>query len=221
MNPEPLRSLTLHFHPLASFCWKALIGLYELEVPFEKHVVDLSNPSERAAFARLWPIAKFPVLRDDARDCTVPESTIILEYADGLSKGPRRLIPSDPGLALECRLRDRVYDWYIHQPMARVVGNRLRPAEARDALGVEQALAQLETGYALADEHVRVGPWAMGVDFTLADCAAMPALYYANKVAPFGGRWKNLTAYLVRLESRPSVARVLREAEPYFHMFPG
>jgi glutathione S-transferase len=161
------------------------------------------------------------VLRDDARDRTVPESTIILEYLDRLSKGPRRLIPADPDLALECRLRDRLYDSYVHVPMGKVVGDRLRPAEARDALGVEQARAQIETAYALADEHARVGPWAMGADFTLADCAAMPALFYANKVVPFEGRWKNLTAYLERLESRHSVARVLREAEPYFQMFPG
>jgi glutathione S-transferase len=214
-------SLTLHFHPLSSFCWKALIGLYELEVPFEKHLVDLSDPEARAAFTRLWPIAKFPVLRDDARDRTVPESTILLEYVDRLSKGPRRLIPADPDLALECRLRERLYDSYIHVPMGKIVDDRLRPAEARDALGVERARAQIEAAYALADEHVRVGPWAMGADFTLADCAAMPALFYGNKVAPFEGRWKNLTVYLERLESRPSVARVLREAEPYFHMFPG
>jgi glutathione S-transferase len=212
--------LTLHFHPLASFCWKALIGLYELEVPFEKHHVDLSNPAERDAFRRLWSIAKFPVLRDDARDRTVPESTIIIEYLDCIAKGPRRLIPADPDLALECRLRDRLYDAYIHLPMQKVVGDRLRAAEARDALGVEQARVQIETAYALVDEQVRVGPWAMGADFTLADCSAMPALFYANKVASFEGRWRNLTAYLERLESRPSVARVLREAEPYFRRFP-
>jgi glutathione S-transferase len=214
-------SLTLYFHPLSSYCWKALIGLYELEVPFEKHLVDLSNPAARAAFTCLWPIAKFPVLRDDARDRTVPESTVLLDYVDGLSKGPRRLIPDDPDVALECRLRDRLYDSYIHLPMQKIVGDRLRPAEARDARGVEEARAQMETAYALADEQVRIGPWAMGADFTLADCAAMPALFYGNKVAPLEGHWKNLKAYLERLESRPSVARVLREAEPYFHLFPG
>jgi glutathione S-transferase len=151
----------------------------------------------------------------------VPESTILLEYADRLAKGARRLLPADPDLALECRLRDRLYDSYVHLPMQKIVGDRLRPAPARDALGVEQARAQLETSYAVVDEHVRVGPWAMGAEFTLADCAAMPALFYANKVAPFAGRWKNLAAYFGRLEARPSVARVLREAEPYFKMFPG
>jgi|SRR5579859_3689283 len=213
-------SLTLHYHPLASFCWKALVGLYELEVPFEKHLVDLGDPAARAAFTRLWPMAKFPVLRDDARDRTVPESSILLEYVDRLQGGPGRLIPADPERALECRLRDRLFDAYVHQPMQAIVGDRLRPQPSRDPYGVEQARAQLETSYALVDEQVRGGPWAMGDAFTLADCAAMPALYYANRVASFEGRWKNLTAYLRRLEQRPSVARVLDEAQPYFHMFP-
>jgi len=211
---------TIHYHPLASFCWKALIGLYELEIPFEKHLVDLADPEARAAFARLWPLAKFPVLRDDARGKTVPESTILLEYVDRMSEGSTRLIPRDPERALECRLRDRLFDSYVHAPMQKIVGDRLRPAEARDALGVEQARAQLEGAYALLEEQTGDGPWAMGADFTLADCAAMPALYYANEVAPFEGRWRKLAAYLERLKRRPSVARVLEEAEPYFQMFP-
>jgi glutathione S-transferase len=212
-------SLILHYHPLASFCWKALIGLYELGIPFEKHMVDLGDPDARAAFARLWPLAKFPVLRDDAHGRTVPESTILLEYVDRLSDGPVRLIPRDPERALECRLRDRLFDAYVHGPLQKIVGDRLRPAEARDALGVEQARAQLETAYALLEEQGGDGPWAMGADFTLADCAAMPALYYANEVAPLEGR-KKLAAYLEHLKRRPSVARVLEEAGPYLHMFP-
>lgn len=211
---------TLHYHPLASFCWKALIGLYELGIPFDKHLVDLGDSDERAAFARLWPLAKFPVLRDEGRGKTVPESTILLEYADGLSDGPTRLIPRQPDRALECRLRDRLFDTYVHAPMQKIVGDRLRPVQARDALGVEQARAQLEAAYALLEEQGGYGPWSMGADFTLADCAAMPALYYANEVAPFDGRWKRLSAYLEHLKGRPSVARVLDEAEPYFHMFP-
>jgi glutathione S-transferase len=205
--------LTLHYHPLSSFCWKVLVGLYELDVPFEPHLVDLSNPEARAALAQLWPMTKFPVLHDGDR--AIPESSIILEYVDR----ERRLIPADPPRALECRLRDRIYDAYVHAPLQAIIGDRLRPADARDAFGVERARAQLETAYAIVDDHVRTGPWAMGDDFTLADCAAMPALYYANRVAPLG-RWNHLSAYLARLTARPSVARVLREAEPYLHMLP-
>ena len=232
-----IMSLTLHFHPLASFCWKALIGLYELEIPFEKHLVDLSDADARAAFTRLWPLAKFPVLRDDARDVTLPESTILLEYVetvarrsraegdgalavDGLRAGTRRLLPADPQRALECRLRDRIFDAYVHAPMQKIVGDRLRPEEERDRFGVAEARAQIEKAYALVEAQIGAGPWSMGADFTLADCAAMPALFYANEVAPLGTRWPNVAAYLERLKARPSAARVLREAEPYFAMFP-
>ena len=214
-------SMTLHFHPLSSFCWKALIGLYELEIPFEKQLVDLSNEAARAAAARLWPIAKFPVLVDHARGRTVPESTILLEYIDRLSPGTSRLIPTDPDRALECRLRDRLYDGYIHLPMQKIVGDRLRPEEKRDPFGVEQARQQMETAYSLADEQLHEGPWATGADFTLADCAAFPALYYGDKVAPFRERRPNVAAYFERLKRRSSVARVLEEAGPYLKMFPG
>jgi glutathione S-transferase len=214
-------SMTLYFHPLSSFCWKALIGLYELELPFEKQVVDLSNAAEREAFLRLWPIGKFPVLRDDARGRTLPESTILLEYVDRLTSAKGRLIPADADAALECRLRERLYDLYIHLPMQKIVGDRLRPEAQRDPLGVEQARAQIETAYAVVDEQLRQGPWAMGGEFTIVDCAALPALFYADKVAPFGARWANVAAYFERLKGRPSVARVLDEAAPYFAMFPG
>jgi glutathione S-transferase len=214
-------SLTLHYHPLSSFCWKALIGLYELAIPFEKHLVDLSNDASRASFTHLWPIAKFPVLRDDERNRTVPESTIILEYVERVSPGSARLIPADPERALECRLRDRLYDLYIHIPMQKIVGDKLRPEGKRDPFGVEQARAQIETAYAVADDQLRGGPWAIGPEFSLADCAALPALFYGSKVVPFEGRWKNLDAYLERLKGRASVARVLEEARPYFAMFPG
>jgi glutathione S-transferase len=214
-------TLTLHYHPLASFCWKALVGLYELGIPFEKHVVDLSNDAARADFVRLWPLGKFPVLRDHARERTVPESTIILEYIDRLGPGGPRLIPAEPDRALECRLRDRLYDTTIHAPIQKIVGDRLRPEGKRDPWGVEQARAQMETAYELADDQLRGGPWAMGDDFTLADCAALPALYYGDKVAPFAKRWANIAAYFERLKDRPSVARVLAEAAPYMEMFPG
>jgi glutathione S-transferase len=214
-------SLTLHFHPLSSFCWKALIGLYELDIPFEKHLVDLSNDAARADFVRLWPLGKFPVLRDHAQQRTVPESTIILEYLDRMRPDGPRLIPAAPDRALECRLRDRLYDAYIHVPMQKIVGDNLRPEGVRDPFGVEQARAQMETAYAIADDQLRDGPWAMGDDFTLADCAALPALFYGDKVAPFAKRWSNVAAYFERLKGRPSVERVLAEAAPDMQMFPG
>jgi glutathione S-transferase len=211
-------SLTLHFHPLSSFCWKTLIALYENATPFAVNHVDLGNPAEYEALLRLSPIGRFPVLEDKARGEVVPESTIIIEYLDRHYPGRIRFIPADPEAALQTRLRDRFLDLYIHLQMQKVVGDRLRPKGAKDPHGVEQARAQIRKSYDIL-EGVLTGNWAMGGDFGLADCAAAPCLFYANKLEPFGGRAK-LAAYLERLKARPSFARVLQEAEPYFAMFP-
>ena len=212
-------SLTLHFHPLASYCWKALIALYESDIPFTPNLVDLGNPAERAALVKLWGIGKFPVLRDEARNETVPESSIIVEYLDRHYRGPARFIPDDAGRALQTRLRDRFYDLYVHLPMQKIMVDRLRPAGKQDPHGVEEARAQLRTSYAMIEQQM-TSDWAMGDDFTLADCAAAPSLFYGNMAEPFGGAHTNLAAYLERLKARPSFARVLKEAQPYFQMVP-
>jgi glutathione S-transferase len=213
-------SLTLHFHPLSSFCWKALIALYENDTPFEPRLVDLGNETERAALLKLWPIGKFPVLRDDAKDRTIPESSIIIEYLDNYYPGRTRFIPADPKLALQTRLRDRFYDLYVHLSVQKIVGDRLRPEGKKDPHGVEEAKARIQSCYGMIDKEVAAKTWAMGEAFSLADCAASPALFYASKVMPFGDTHKNVTAYFDRLQARPSFARVIKEAEPYFGMFP-
>jgi glutathione S-transferase len=213
-------SLTLYYHPLSSFCWKALIALYENDTPFTAQMVDLSNETERAALLKIWPIGKFPVLRDSAKDRIVPESSIIIEYLDHHYRGVTRFIPDDAGRALQTRLRDRFYDLYVHLPMQAIIGDRLRPAESRDAYGVAEAKARLTSCYGMIDKEVAARTWAMGETFSLADCAAAPALYYGSMVVPFGDAHKNLGAYFERLKARPSFARVLREAEPYFSMVP-
>ncbi len=213
-------SLTLHFHPLASYCHKVLIALYESDVPFTPNKVDLSNEPERAALLELWPIGKFPVLRDDARSQTVPESTVIIEYLDRYYPGRTRFIPVDFDAAWQTRLRDRFYDLYVHEPMQKIVGDRLRPEGSKDPHGVEEAKTRLRTAYGMIDQQMAMQTWAMGEAFGLADCAAAPALFYANEVMPFGEGCGNLAAYFGRLKARPSYARVLEEAEPYFAMFP-
>ena len=212
-------SLTLHFHPLASFCQKALVALYENDTPFTPKLVDLSSEAERAALLKLWPIGKFPVLRDDIRDQTIPESSIIIEYLDRHHPGRVRFIPDDADRAWQTRLRDRFYDLYVHEPMQKIVLDRLRPADKTDSLGVEEARTRLRTSYGMIDREMAATTWAMGDAFSLADCAAAPALFYANEVMPFGTH-KNVAAYFDRLKARPSYARVLKEAEPYFAMFP-
>ncbi|MBR0874129.1 glutathione S-transferase family protein [Bradyrhizobium tropiciagri] len=214
-------SLTLHYHPLSSFCWKALIALHENGVPFTPHLVNLGDPAERAALLALSPIGKFPVLRDEARGETVPESSIIIEHLDRHYPSVTRLIPEDADLALKTRLRDRFLDLYVHLPMQKIVGDRLRPAaDRKDPHGVAEARAQLRTSYAALEREIAATGWMMGEHFTLADCAAAPALYYGNLNEPFGDGHPRLHAYLERLMARPSFARVLKQAEPYFGMLP-
>ena len=213
-------SLTLHFHPLSSFCWKALIALYENGVPFTPNLVDLGDPAERAALLKLWGIGKFPVLSDNARGEIVPESSVVIEYLDRHYPGPTRFIPEDAGRALQTRLRDRFYDLYVHLPMQKIMGDRLRAEGKQDPHGVEEARAQLRTSYAMIEQQMANGSWAMGDDFGLADCAAAPSLFYGSMVVPFGDGQTNLAAYFERLKARPSFARVLEEAEPYFNMVP-
>jgi glutathione S-transferase len=213
-------SLKLYFHPLASFCHKVLIALYENETAFQGELVDLSDARSRAAFLEVWPVGKFPVLRDESRGLTLPESTIIIEYLAEHYPGKVALVPEEPDLALQVRLRDRFYDWYVDAPMAKIVTDRLRPTGSNDRFGVAQAREGLLTAYAIVEEEMQSNTWAVGSQFTMADCAAAPALFFANKVLPFGHTHPNLARYLERLMNRPSFARVLREAEPYLPSMP-
>lgn len=208
-------SLVLYHHPLASYCWKALFALHETGTSFTPHLVDLGDPAQRAALAELWPFAKFPVLHDTVSGQVIPESTILIEYLGA------PLIPADPAIALETRLRDRFFDLHVHEPMQRIVADRLRPADQRDPLGVAQAHHTLAVAYAEANRFLHGRTWANGHALSLADCAAAPALWYANRVAPIPPEHTQLHAYLARLVARPSFARVLAGSQPYQHLFPG
>jgi len=213
-------ALTLHFHPLSSFCHKVLIALYENGTPFTPKLVNLQDEGERAAFRALWPVGKFPVLQDSARDRMVPESSIIIEYLDQHYPGATTFIPDDPEQARMVRFGDRFFDLHIHLHMQKIVGDRLRPANAKDPHGVEDARTRMAAALALADKQMTGRTWAAGETFTLADCAAAPALFYADKVAPLAATYPNVAAYLERLKRQPSYARTLKEAEPYFRFFP-
>jgi glutathione S-transferase len=213
-------SLGLYFHPLSSFCQKVLVALYENDTPFEPHLVDFADEASTAELKELWPIGKIPVLRDEARDWTVPEASIIIEYLAEHYPGRTRLVPSDADVARQTRLRDRFYDLYVNVPMQKIVGDRLRPAGKTDPFGVEEAKALLRTAYGLVDQSMAARTWSMGDAFGMADCAAAPALYYANLVLPFGDTHRNAAAYLGRLMERPSFARAVEEAAPYRAMFP-
>ena len=213
-------SLKLYFHPLSSFCQKVLVALYENGTPFEPRIVDLGNEAEAARFKEIWPIGKFPVLRDDALGHTIPESSVIIEYLGQHYPGQTRLVPADADLAWQTRLRDRFYDLFVNVNVQKIVTDKLRPAGRNDSFGVEQARAQLATAYGIIDQEMGTRNWAAGDSFSMADCAAAPAMFYANMLQPLGATHKNAAAYLDRLMRRPSFARAVKEAQPYLALMP-
>jgi glutathione S-transferase len=213
-------TLTLYLHPLASFCHKVLIAFYENGVAFRPVTVDLGDPGSAAALLEKWPVGKIPVLHDGARGRTVAETSIIIEYVQQHYPGPVPLLPSDAEAQLEARLWDRFFDLYVSVPMQKIVLDRLRPEGQRDTVGVTEARQTLDVAYAMTDRQLQDNEWATGSAFTIADCAAMPALFFASIVHPFDPALGRLAAYFERLLARPSVRRTLGEARPYFALFP-
>ncbi len=213
--------LTLYLHPLSSYCHKVLIALYENGTPFAPHLVDLSNAEASAAFKQLWPVGKFPVLRDEAANRTIAESTVIIDYLGQHYPGAAKLIPDEPDAAFAVRALDRFFDLHVHTHLQKIIGDRLRPADKRDAYGVEQARAAMNVALGLAEKDMATRTWAAGDDFTLADCAAAPPLFYVDTaLAPLAGTYPNLLAYLERMKQRPSYARALDDAKPFLHWVP-
>jgi glutathione S-transferase len=209
-------SLTLYAHPFAAYCWKVLITLYENATPFSYRVVE--DAAGWAELEALWPIKKFPVLRDG--DATIFESSIIIEYLMRHHPGPVRMIPVNDDAALQVRFMDRFFDHYLMTPMQTLVSDRMRAATERDAKGVADAKRTLDVAYRWLDERLAPNAWAFGDSFSLADCCGAPALFYADWVHPINDRFPRVLAYRRRLLARPSVVRVIDEARPFRKFFP-
>ncbi len=214
--------MILYYHPLSSYCWKVLIAFHENGTPFEGRM--LADEGVAQEWMAMWPVGKFPVLHDPARNATIGEASIIIEYLARREAGIFRPIPADPDMALEVRLLDRLFDNYVMTPMQTIVADRLRAPEQRNAHDVEQARDMLGKAYAMIEARMAPmiwkGKWAAGDVPTLADCAAAPSLFHADKVQPLRADFPTLGAYLDRLEAWPSFARVLADKEPWWHMFP-
>jgi glutathione S-transferase len=213
-------ALVLHYHPLSSFCHKVLIALYELELPFEARLLNLGDPAAVEAYRKLWPTAKMPLLEDDGR--VVPETSIIIEHLARRVGDTQQLLPLDDLQAsLDVRLWDRLFDHYVMHPMQAIVADRIRAEAERDPLAVRQAREKLAMAYGLIEQRLADGrTWIAGDAFTMADCAAAPSLFYAETLVPFPADRTRLAAYYERLLHRPSVARTLEEAKPFFQYYP-
>jgi len=208
----------LYAHPFSSYCWKVLIALYENETAFTYRSLGPEDPQASTELEAFWPLKKFPVLVDDGRP--VIESSVIIEYLTLHYPGPVQLIPADPAAALEVRFLDRYFDNYIMTPMSKIVADGLRPGDRRDTYGVEEARAALDTAYGWLDATMAGRTWAAGEDFTLADCAAAPSLFYADWTHSIGEIFPRVRSYRARLLARPSVARTVDEARPFRQFFP-
>lgn len=210
--------LALYGHPFSSYTQKALIALYENETPFEFRAIGPDTPQHAQEWLRRWPLAKFPLLIDGARE--VVETSIIVEYLQLAHPGPVRLLPADPMAALQVRFLDRFFDLHVMDAMQIAVTTALGRVPGTREEGLALAKDRLEPAYAWLEKHLAGKTWANGEAFTLADAAAAPALFYADWVYQIPEQYKLLRAYRTRLLARPSIARCVEEARPYRNLFP-
>lgn len=211
--------LELYAHPFSSYSQKVLIALYEREIPFTLRMLDGDHPENFLALKEYWPLGKFPVLTDSGRP--VIESSIIIEWLDDDRFGATgKLLPIDRDAALAVRLMDRVFDNHVMTPVQAIVNEYLIDPAAPDSSRIDTARSALEAAYDWLEGRIGEEGWAAGDDFSLADCAAAPALFYADWVHPIGIGRPRLGAYRGRLLDRPSVARAVNEARPYRPLFP-
>lgn len=206
--------MKLYCHPVSSYSQKALTAMYEKEAKFDLEVVDLFSEKARAEYAeKVNTFGKVPTLvMDDG--WKVPESSIIIEYIDRHVKTGTKLIPDDPDLARQTRFHDRMFDIYANEPMQILFFDPKKPKDQQSPAFQARAKATLDKFYPLLDKVMENKTWAMGDDFTMADCAAAPALGYLRMVYPYD-KYKNVVSYMGRLAERPSYARVMKEAAPY------
>ncbi len=211
-------SLALYGHPISSYTQKALSALYENATPFEFRSLGPDTPEHITEWLRRWPLRRFPLLVDGDRD--VVETTIIIEYLQLAHPGPVRLLPVDPMAALEVRFLDRFFDYHVMDAMQVAVDSALKRLPVTSVDGHALARERLERAYGWLDGHLAGRTWAAGDDFTLADCAAAPSLFYADWTHPIGDAYPRVRAYRSRLLARPSFARAVDEARPYRPLFP-
>ncbi|HEY5722955.1 MAG TPA: glutathione S-transferase family protein [Allosphingosinicella sp.] len=208
--------LQLFSHPFSSYCQKVLVALWEKEIPFTYR--NLEEPNSAAERASLWPLGRFPVLLDGSE--TVVESSIIIEHLDLRHEGPIRLIPEDKIAALEVRFMDRCFDNYVMDVMSKPVFEAIKGEAGRKEAAMAEAAQALDIAYAWLEDRLKTRTWAAGGDFTMADCAAAPSLFYADWVHGISPEFGRLREYRAQLLERPSFARAVEEARPYRSYFP-
>ena len=211
-------SLILYGHAFSSYTQKVLIALYENATPFEFRSLGPDTPEFSAEWLKRWPLRKFPLLVDGERN--VVETSVIIEYLQLVYPGPVRLLPADPMAALDVRFLDRFFDLHVMEAMQVAVDSALGKLPASREQGLAIASERLERAYAWLDRALAGRTWAAGEDFSLADCAAAPSLFYADWTYQIPESYPVLRAYRTRLLARPSFARCVEEARHFRPYFP-
>lgn len=211
-------SLALYGHPFSSYTQKVLVALYENSTPFEFRLIAPETSQHVADWLRRWPLAKFPLLVDGERN--IVETSIIIEYLQLAHPGEVRLLPTEPMAALDVRFLDRVFDLHVMSPVQHAVAAAMTGDAVKQQEGLAHAVQKLEFAYAWLERQLVGRTWAAGADFTLADCAAAPALFYSDWTHGISDAYPVLGAYRARLLARPSFARAMEEARPFRHLFP-
>jgi len=211
-------SLALYGHPFSSYTQKVLVALYENGTPFEFRRIGPDTPQHVDEWTRRWPLRKFPLLLDGERD--VVESSIIIEYLQLTQPGPVRLLPEDSMTALDVRFLDRFFDLHVAEAMQIAVDSALGRLPVKPEDGLAIASERLERAYSWLETQLDGRTWAAGTDFTMADCAAAPFLFYADWVHRIPDAHPALRAYRARSLARPSFARAVEEARPFRSYFP-
>lgn len=203
--------MKLYYHPISPYSHKALIAFYEKDVSFEPAIVNLGDPEGRAAYEKIYPLCKIPllVLKDGYM---VPESTIIVEYLEGHFDQGTRLIPKGMDDARRVRFMDRVVDLYVNEPMLKVFFDQIKLREILPA-DLERARKVLAMSYSMLDRGLEKTTWIAGNDFSMADCGLIPCLYNLQNLFPFSS-YTHLSRYWKQAQERASYQRVREEQEP-------
>lgn len=204
--------MELYFSYPSPYCQKVLIALYEKKIAFVGKLVNLMDAADKAEYQSVYPLGKVPLLVTDDNK-VVPESSIIIEYLDQVQPIPH-LLPLDLDHARSVRLWDRMADQYLCAPVMNMLLESRKPTAEQNAADIERWSRTLGTMYRMMDDQLGRYPYLAGMEFSMADCAALPALYYSSQFASLKS-FSRLSAYFENLMLRASVMRVVDDAAPH------
>jgi len=207
--------MKLYYNPISTYSQKVLLAFYEKGIEFQPKIIKLMDPESSREYRKIYPMGKIPclVLEDDH---IIPESSIIIEYID--SMGEPRLIDGDAEQTRKIRFKDRMFDLYLNHTVVTLLFQSMKPKDQKDQEKIDTAKFRIDTMYSFMDHEFGQQPYANGDNFTMSDCAAAPALFYAELLAPFT-EYKNICTYWELLKERPSVQRTHADARPIVEEF--